>query len=270
MSFWPRHLLLRWEGEFRDTNGSKVEEWSFGIRFVSAVRGNLPEQALGDVAPLLPQITTEEVAEWIKDPGGAESGTINDPLYWATRTLMSTLIHPQVACTALTAAILVNGPGNRPKYESPTSVVVRDFGASGVQGRGNSNTAFLHPPQISVVASLGTPATKGYAHRGRIFLPGPSAEVGATWGLNGTERQNYADSVRDALNIINAFPFYNSPVEPAPYIVGAIVSPYGVAGTMRPITRVEVGSVFDTQQRRRRGMRETYTVSATNASQLGT
>lgn len=111
------------------------------------------------------------------------------------------------------------------------------------------------PLQIAVVASHRTPQT-GRRGRGRMFLPGISATfIGSDGQIASTQRQDCADrqsTLLESLTLENAL---NGWVV-RPIVTGAPWTSYAA------ITQVQVGSVPDTQRRRRNALVETVSTAA--------
>lgn len=106
------------------------------------------------------------------------------------------------------------------------------------------------PLQIAVVTSHRTPQT-GRRGRGRMFLPGIAAGfVGSDGQIAATQRQEAADRQATLLESLTYSPpsdnFYIRPV-----VTGDPYTNYAM------ITQVQVGSVPDTQRRRRNALVET-------------
>lgn len=116
-------------------------------------------------------------------------------------------------------------------------------------------TASVLPLQIAVVASHRTPQT-GRKGRGRMFLPGiASSYVGADGQISSTNRQTTAQRQATLLESLT----YNDLLtgwHVRPIITGAPWSEYAT------ITSVRVGSVPDTQRRRRNQVPEVFYTEA--------
>lgn len=117
--------------------------------------------------------------------------------------------------------------------------------------RGGSG--LTHPPQVSVVASLTTGTRRGNATHGRMYLPLTGIIINANdFTISVAERQAVAQAVvgllDDSLGAI-------ADVSLDPVVMSNIGS-----GTTRTITTVAVGSILDTQRRRRNRFTEEYTI----------
>lgn len=111
----------------------------------------------------------------------------------------------------------------------------------------------VHPPQVSVVASLTTGTRRGNATHGRMYLPLTAINISANdFTINVSSRQTVANAVKGLLNdSLNAIA--NVSLDPV------VMSNKG-EGTTRTITTVAVGSIPDTQRRRRNRFTEQYTI----------
>ena len=116
---------------------------------------------------------------------------------------------------------------------------------------GSSSNA--HPPQVSVVASLTTGTRRGNATHGRMYLPLTAVPVDKDdFTISTSNRQAIANAVKGLLNdSIGAI----ADVTLDPVVMSNIGS-----GTTRTITTVAVGSIADTQRRRRNRFTEEYTI----------
>lgn len=116
---------------------------------------------------------------------------------------------------------------------------------------GGGSTA--HPPQVSVVASLTTGTRRGNATHGRMYLPLTGIRIEPNdFTINVANRRAVAQAVvallDDSLNNI-------ADISLDPVVMSNIGS-----GTTRTITTVAVGSIADTQRRRRNRFTEEYTI----------
>lgn len=115
------------------------------------------------------------------------------------------------------------------------------------------STSLAHPPQVSVVASLTTGTRRGNATHGRMYLPLTGVSISANdFTISVAQRQEIANAVvgllDDSLGAI-------ADVSLDPVVMSNIGS-----GTTRTITTVAVGSIPDTQRRRRNRFTEEYTI----------
>lgn len=117
----------------------------------------------------------------------------------------------------------------------------------------DGSTGSAHPPQVSVVASLTTGTRRGNATHGRMYLPLTAIAINSDdFTIDTTNRQLIANAVKGLLNdSIGAI----ADVTLDPVVMSNIGS-----GTTRTITTVAVGSIPDTQRRRRNRFTEEYTI----------
>lgn len=120
-----------------------------------------------------------------------------------------------------------------------------------LRGAGNS----VHPPQVSVVASLTTGTRRGNATHGRMYLPMTAIPIDSNdFTISVSNRKTIADAVVGLLN--------NSIGAIADVTLDPVVMSNIGSGTTRTITTVAVGSIPDTQRRRRNRFTEEYTLSS--------
>lgn len=108
-------------------------------------------------------------------------------------------------------------------------------------------------PQSTVVGSLRTDTTLGAANYGRMYLPHTKLELATGQAsANTTVTGLVSIAFGGFIAAVNAI----TNVGPEPSVV-SIMSALG-AGTAKPVTRVAIGSVTDTQRRRRNRIPEVY------------
>jgi hypothetical protein len=110
------------------------------------------------------------------------------------------------------------------------------------------------PPQIAMVATLMSARTTGIGSKGRMFLPGIWETVQVNGGINSTATTNIANGLKTFLNAVEAA---------APLSEQVILATHGhkTDGSGKanvPVTKVRVGSIYDTQRRRRNQLVESY------------
>lgn len=134
------------------------------------------------------------------------------------------------------------------RYIENLDSVIHDWNTP-LRGTGNN----VHPPQVSVVASLTTGTRRGNATHGRMYLPLTAVPVDSNeFTISVSNRQAIANAVKGLLNdSIGAI----ADVTLDPVVMSNIGS-----GTTRTITTVAVGSILDTQRRRRNRFTEEYTI----------
>lgn len=118
-------------------------------------------------------------------------------------------------------------------------------------GQGNTApagaVASVQPPQLAIAHSLLTNATRGRAHRGRVYPPMQITGVDNSGRISAGICSELANSMGGLIRDLNRN-------------LGGwqVVVASGIDGTIRPVTKVEVGNVVDTQRRRRGHLPETY------------
>lgn len=110
------------------------------------------------------------------------------------------------------------------------------------------------PPQIALVATLSNSAPRGLATKGRMFLPGVNAQLGTDGHLTTISTGPIADAVKTFFDSV-----YNDADLPGnPVLASLGRGPLKQGGTIRNITQIRIGNVYDTQRRRRNGLVEAY------------
>lgn len=134
------------------------------------------------------------------------------------------------------------------RYIDNMDSVIYDW-ATPLQGSASS----VHPPQVSVVASLTTGTRRGNATHGRMYLPLTGIAINQNdFTISSGERQTIANAVKGLLND-SLSTIQDISLDPV------VMSNIG-SGTTRTITTVAVGSIPDTQRRRRNRFTEEYTI----------
>jgi hypothetical protein len=112
------------------------------------------------------------------------------------------------------------------------------------------------PPQVAIVATLQSALPRGLAGKGRMYLPG------SHMGLDGTGQM---DTTAKA-GLTTAFQTFIQGVNDSTAIPGEVINASkGRAGlppappTNAFVRSIRIGSVYDTQRRRRNGLQENYT-----------
>ena len=112
-----------------------------------------------------------------------------------------------------------------------------------------------YPPQVALVAQLAAASPVGLGSKGRMYLPGIALGIGNNGKLGSVQTALHANGLRTFLDgCENAA---NSPG----YVINASKGRPGVPFTPpvnRRVTTIRVGSVYDTQRRRRNGLTEEY------------
>lgn len=199
-----------------------VEEWSTGFRMGQ-------EDSGGGNFGIPEGFPAAAAAAWQTFFSGANTG-----------------IHNQYKCNGLKFAIIL------PDGKTDLSNVVTHSYATPIAG-GFGGTLF--PPQISLVATLLAASPVGLGAKGRMYLPGVCHAMNNNGQISVTEGQNVANGLRTFLDACE------SAASSPGYIINASKGRPGVPFTApvhRRVTSVRVGSVYDTQRRRRNGIAETY------------
>lgn len=142
--------------------------------------------------------------------------------------------------------VKVNGILANGHYEAPNAPHLKEFVPPV-----NPYSAANHAPQLALCATLRTAVKRGRAHSGRIYVPTMMDNVTDDGRLPGTTCAELATATVDLIETLNALPggAGNGRV--------SVFSP--LERLYNFVTAVEVGDVVDTQQRRRRQIKETYT-----------
>lgn len=122
---------------------------------------------------------------------------------------------------------------------------------------GAAGNAF--PPQVALVAQLAAASPIGLGAKGRMYLPGVSLNIQPEGGLSSAQTTTIANALRTFLDGCETAA--SSPG----YVINASKGRVGVPFTApvnRRVTQVRVGSIYDTQRRRRNGLSEVYSTAA--------
>lgn len=111
------------------------------------------------------------------------------------------------------------------------------------------------PPQVAVVCTLLAGTGKGLAGKGRMYIPGVSHSVQQGGRMHTDSAASVSLNLKTFMDAVNA----------APSVEGILINASQgrlTAGGSGPISRVvnelRVGTVYDTQRRRRNGLVEEY------------
>jgi hypothetical protein len=143
--------------------------------------------------------------------------------------------------------IKVNAIDGQGHYVSKTNTDLYEFPSGSVPRGGGGR---LNPPQCSLAVTLRTGVKRGPAHVGRFYLPMPGHEVASTGQLISSQTQPTATRTAGLIEQIHT-------MTNSRWLV-CVLSEKGAA---HPVTQVQVGSVMDTQRRRRNRFVETYVSS---------
>jgi hypothetical protein len=223
MPYDRRHVLAQWGGTLP---GGEI--WSNSIRLAGDTTGNNAEvPTQGDLIAWLEGPAKDAVAAFHADP--------------------NTGIHSAAKLVFLKMNVVdVNG-----HYIEQTT---HEWVYSPVVAGGSS--ANLHPNQCTLVVSTTTAFERGPAHRGRFYLPlcAKSIET-ASGGISTGEAMLVATAAATFLSALHDQPGLD-PTLPGDMHV-CVMSSVGAGATNR-ITGCEVGTVVDTQRRRRNAQAENY------------
>lgn len=191
-----------------------------------------------------------------EDPGGANFGVPEGfpetvAAAWATFfTKPQHLIPSSWKTNGVKCAVIL------PDGKTDLSNVVTYSYPTPVAGSGSSTG---YPSQISLVAQLAAASPVGLGSKGRMYLPGINCLVGSSGKISSSDAALVAGNLRDFLDACESAG--NSPG----YVINASKGRPGVPFTPpvnRRVVSVRVGDVYDTQRRRRNGLKETYSGAA--------
>jgi hypothetical protein len=177
----------------------------------------------------------------------------------AMRTLWQTFFtsaNAQISNVFNTVGVKLSQYPSGSDQVDPQFTVFSYYGTPIVGNKAGSPTL---PPQIAVVASLHADPSMGLAGKGRMFLPGCHLGLNTDGQISPTERNNLCLAMQAFLQSVN-----NSAAIPGEVInasKGRIGVPFA-APVNRYVRSVRIGSVYDTQRRRRNGLTETYSSQA--------
>lgn len=149
--------------------------------------------------------------------------------------------------------VKLNEIGTDGRYKSATTSHTRDIPAPYPAG---GATATTHSLATALVVTFLTGASRGPASRGRIFIPQPAATLNAAFRLTDVRCNEIAASWRTFLDDLNI----GTPQ--SPHHAAVVSDRGGENGTLRTITRVQVGDVLDYMGSRRSRLKETRYTSA--------
>lgn len=103
--------------------------------------------------------------------------------------------------------------------------------------------------QVALAVSLVTGFSRGPAHRGRFFLPLPAISIQADGTINDAAREMVRSSAQTFIDALNGV---------STGLDVAVFSRKLGQASHRVVTGIEIGSVLDTQRRRRNKLKEKY------------
>jgi hypothetical protein len=113
------------------------------------------------------------------------------------------------------------------------------------------NASAPMPPQLTVVASLRNEVPRGDATHGRMYLPGINAGVDADARLSGAIQNTIGTNLKNMIDGINGMTNGAG--------LRVVLASAKNSGTVRQVSKVMIGNLYDTQRRRRNGLTEGYT-----------
>lgn len=125
------------------------------------------------------------------------------------------------------------------------------------------NSSFHYPPQVSVAATLEVAGARGIAAKGRMYLPGINAGLQANAQMSTADAQSIANNLKTFFDAVNTA----APAGEKVILASQGRRTKGSDGKYTPVpgtavnavvNRVKVGTVFDTQRRRRNALVEQY------------
>lgn len=256
-----KHLLVTAQGSYVDT-ALDAEGWQIGLRLclnygVIDPVGTLPNS--WDVVANTVNRTESDctiTGNWAVHQGTYSNFHPDDYLFDQVKPAMEALIgaFPGLSSQARLDTIKCYAIGTNgraiapPPYATGTPMLLSYTSGNPV----GSSTAQQLPLQIAAVSSHRTPQT-GRRGRGRMFLPAITTAAVNHDSLFASAWQSTAANVMK--NTMEAMA-YDGPGgfgwRTRPIVTGSPWTSYGV------ITSVRIGSVPDTQRRRRRALPETY------------
>jgi len=223
MPFDRRHVLAQWGGTLP---GGEI--WSNSVRLAPSNTG-----------PASDVPTHEEMVEWMEDLAADAVANFH--------SRPDTGIHAQAKLTFLKMNVVdMNG-----HYVENTTL---EHVYSPVVSGGSQSV--LHPNQCTLVVSTCTEFARGPAHRGRFYLPlCAKALETATGAISAPEAMLVAVSAATFLSELHDQPGIDTGGAGDVHV--CVMSSQGTGATNR-VTAVEVGTIIDTQRRRRNAMKEAY------------
>ena len=265
------HALVVCQGQYKAAaTGLAAETFAFGTRWVVGLATPSPVGVLPSdtTVAVVPKSIAMDETDWTIEGNWTWDTAIGelDPSEWLNSAIAPSLVTFWGTSNLFAAGtyfkeIKVYPIGSNGKTEpappyaagSPCTLTFKTETACGGAGSG---TQF--PPQVALVASLRT-AQVGPHGRGRIFLPGAGAALSSSYGLVDPTRQ--ASVTTAAAAFFEGCTFDDALGGPTAY--PAVVPAAQSAPTAYAlVNQIRVGSVFDTQRRRRRSLVETYTTAA--------
>lgn len=260
------HLYAVFQGRYKDAATNLLgETWQTGVRFVATAEdpdpiGPLPGDT--DVFPVPASHNRDETNWTIQGNWTLEMGIndidpadwLNDQLAPAATTLFTNMLFSSSSFLERILVYPINSQGKvapAPPYAQGTPVTLTFKSQTYADGGGGSG---LCPPQISVVASTRTQQV-GRSSRGRMFLAGLASSTITNFAQFGpTNAATLSGAVAAFLESVQL-----NAGDGQPKVLPAVVP--GTWDRYALITEIQVGSVFDTQRRRRNQLQEVYSAA---------
>ncbi len=118
-------------------------------------------------------------------------------------------------------------------------------------------TTTLFPPQITLAATLASSLPRGLGAKGRMYLPGICHPLISGGIISTTNQTNIGTNLATFFNAVNTA----APVGSRVILASEGHKKTNTGALNKNVTSVKVGNVYDTQRRRRNGIRETYTTA---------
>lgn len=132
---------------------------------------------------------------------------------------------------------------------------------------GATGVGSLHyPPQIALVATLKSTIARGVGSKGRMYLPGVGMATEGDGKIGVGSLNGLRDTLGAFLTGVNALPSNNVIVLASHGSLNEDGSPRigGSSPIIKAVQEVRVGTVYDTQRRRRNGLSESYVTATVN------
>jgi hypothetical protein len=191
-----------------------------------------------------------EAGAAVAAPGQAEVDAIAG--FWATYfNNAAALIRAGVKCTRVKLSFYESGAENA----TEGATVFHDYPVAIAGGQGGSQAL---PPQISVVASLHASPSLGLAGKGRMFLPGVECPIESDGSMSSANRTNMIAPLKTFFDAVNGSAAVDGRlVNTSKGRIGVPFAP----PVARAVTTIRLGSIYDTQRRRRNQLTEQYTAA---------
>lgn len=182
--------------------------------------------------------------------GATEQGSA-DPTIEAAEAIANawvnwfTATNSGTATSHRTLAVKYNKMGTDGKQVTdPTIEYVLPTPAVGASATGN------HPAQCTMVLSLRAEQSRGLATKGRMYLPTTAFQVGQSGKVSESNITLSLDMLQTFFQAIrNTAPVLGVPI---------LTSGSGILGATNAVSTIAMGTVYDTQRRRRNDLTEEY------------